>query len=196
MPKLKIKPDNKLFVNTLYFIEAKFGKPQSFFDIETDGLPYRIMWIKPTEENPYHLLTTAGLHILKFPYLPKNVEGIELFVRLPQSWDLEKGDWPLRMIEDIVHSLLKGEVMNPGSTYRFFETIAPNTKQCAAIVHYSMLGLEKTAYHLKRKDILFLEIQTLYENEWDKILGGDEMVIEAVYSLPHTDLKRKSFAHE
>ena len=196
MAKIKIKANKKLFLNTLSFIENKLGKPQSFFDIETDALPYRIMWIKPTEKNPYHILTTAGLHILKFDYLPKNVEGVELFVRLPENWDLESSDWPLRIMEDIVHSLLKGEVMNPGSTYRFLKEFAPNTKQCAAIVHYSMLGFENTVLPVKRKSILFLEIQTLYENEWDKILGGDETVVEAIYNLPYIDLNRKSFIDE
>ena len=196
MQKLKIKVNEKIFQCTLSFINSNFGKPSSLFDVETENYPYRIMWIKPTEENQYHILTTLGLHLIKFPYLPKKVEGVELFIRLPQTWDLEKSDWPLRLIDGIVSSLLKGEVMNPGSTYRFLKELDTNTKQCAAVVHYSMLGLEKTVCQFKKKDILFLEIQTLYEDEWEKIIARNEAVIEKLYSLPYADLNRETFVKD
>ena len=195
----KIKPNQKKYAATISYLEEKIGIFDTYVELESNnGYPFRVLIKEPTEQKPYYMLVTAGLQFIKFPHFGKNLEGFELFMRLPTSWKFpeestDKNAWAFHILEGIVSIIIDGSVMLPGMTYQF-EKFTSDTKQHIAMVHYSQVfGEEPFVLPLKKKDVVFLEVQTLYDEEFNVSKDDDGDVAYYVYTLPYIDLYRECF---
>ncbi|MDA8017528.1 MAG: suppressor of fused domain protein [Thermoanaerobaculia bacterium] len=169
-----------------------------FHDPTSEALDVEILRVGPTDERPFHLLTTCGMaqRAMAVPQELADQSLIELTLALPPSWcfdDAEvEGDagWPIRLLQDLArlphqvetwlgidHTVPCGE---PG------ETFAPDTLLCGCLLEDTGF-LPETFGRLDLSDgrsLRFLHVTTLYSDELDfKIALGAEALLERFEEL-------------
>ena len=195
VPKIKINMKN--FEQTIRQADRFFGKFDFTATIDVDGYPITLLVQEPSKEKPFFTLITVGLQFMRFPQYRKKLEGFELLMRLHYSWKFPKNEsdenaWPIHIIKGIASVMLSGSVMLPDMTYEF-EPFTDKTPQHIAIVNHSDYYLDReTVLPLQKRDVIYLEVQTMLDDEFHALRNGNEKIRYLVFSLPCIDLNRES----
>lgn len=194
----KIRVNKKNYDETILKADHLFGNFDYTTTIDVDNYPVTILVQEPTKEKPFYTLITVGLQFMKFPEYRKKLDGFELLMRLPYSWKFPQNGtdvnaWPLHIIQSIVSIMLSGSAMLPNTSYQF-DYFTNETQQKIAIVHHSLYYEDKPAVVLlKKKDVVFLEVQTMLDEEFRALREQkNEKILFLLFSLPCIDLKRES----
>ena len=164
-----------------------------FHEMSSGALEVEILRVEPTEERPFHILTTCGMaqRAMKMPDGLTDWCFAELVLALPKDWcfdDAEvEGDagWPIRLLQELArlpheadtwlgldHTVPFGE---PG------ESFAPDTHLCGCLLEVPGY-LPETFRRLDLSDgrsLHFLHVTPLYADELDyKATLGTESLLE------------------
>lgn len=198
MKLAKIKLNAKNIDATVEFITNKFGKVDSVVELNPLNFPFKVFIQNPTDEKPYYTLITLGVQLIKNKMNLKKLEGWEFFMRLPPNWIVpdepsDESAWPFFILESFVSIMLKNSPIIPALTTLEFKELGKNSKQNIAIADFpSCFGEDYPILTIKKKDIAYLEIQTLYREEFLHNQSNHD-ILEYIYQLPYIDLNRKNF---
>lgn len=77
-------------------VETYFGPvEQVFHELISYNVHVDVLWVKATEERPYHTLVTSGMSdvAMSMPDPISPYRHAELLIYLPKSWSIHSGDW-------------------------------------------------------------------------------------------------------
>lgn len=199
-------------------VEQHLGKIESVFhEIVSDTVHIDVLWVKATEEVPFHRLVTSGMSDLPM-HMPEGVKAsryAEVMMTLPAEWRIDQVSfedeawyWPVRELKYLArlphkhrtwlgfgHTVPNGDPAEP---------YAANTALCGALVVPS-ITVPKTFHSLPisaEKEIAFYSVVPLYKAEMDLKLrkGVDELLklfdkknVNDVVEIARVDVARKRF---
>ena len=173
-------------------LASHVGPVEEVFHETSTILEVEVLRVEPTEERPFHILTTCGMaqRAMSVPQGLGDWSHAELMMALPKDWCFDdpeiEGDagWPIRLLQDLArfpheyeswlgldHTVPCGE---PGETY------APYTHLSGCILEVPGY-LPETFRRLDLSDgrsLYFLHVTPLYADEMDykHTLGAEALL--------------------
>lgn len=185
--------DPVLAAEVEHHLACHVGPVEEVFHETSTVLEVEVLRVEPTEERPFHILTTCGMaqRAMSVPAGLADWNLAELVMALPRDWcfddDEIEGDagWPIRLLQDLArfphqydtwmgldHTMPCGE---PGETY------APDTHLAGCILEVPGY-LPETFRRLDLSDgrsLHFLHVTPLYADELDyKLTLGSEALLQ------------------
>ncbi|HYF52195.1 MAG TPA: suppressor of fused domain protein [Planctomycetota bacterium] len=193
MPDLSAgDPDNIEAISK--HVEKHIGEIETVFhELISPTVHIDVLWVKPSEKRPYHVLVTSGMSELPM-HAPEGAEDYryaELLIALPPDWPLsqeafkdEKNYWPIRWLKNIArgahemkwwvsygHTIPNGDPAEP---------FAENTQMSCWLLAPPIMVADSDFAKLKindEKTIHFLAMVPLYPEETELKLsrGADKL---------------------
>ena len=191
---MRIKKTLKKIDKILDYISDDIGTIHDGIALENDGVIFCMLDVEPKDGDDHRLLMTAGLSNLDNKYLPDKLCGIELYMRVPKDWkftydeDYEFG-WPRKIFTESAEIIRGGKAIVSGSTLTFEHLINGSKHSAVAI------GTNETDCFLmetKKGYIMYLVVQTITDDERERIIADDDDLLDKICNLPYVDPSRES----
>lgn len=175
-------------------IESHIGKIETtYHEIISDLVHIDVLFIKATEDRPFHVLVTSGVsdEPMNVPEGLEEHNRVELLVALPGEWPLteesfddENNYWPIRWLKSI------GRLPHEYETWIGWGHTIPNGDPAEKIANTNFVGfmlvppfaLPPEFFELKSSDnnkIKFYALIPLYQEEMDfKLSNGSDALEE------------------
>ena len=152
-----------------------------FHEVCSDDMHIDLLVYYPTEEFPYHIVSTIGMSGYTMNAVFPN---IELIMFLPKDWKISKEDfeneewyWPIRLLKVAARlPYTTNSFLEIGHTFSYDENDTPfakSTDMCSGLITHPTLldkGVEDLRYgFINRKKIKFLCLTAINKEELDYI---------------------------
>ncbi len=192
---MKMKKNFKKIDQITEYISENIGDIQDGVMLENNGIVICMLDVKPKQDADYRLIMTAGLSTLDNEFLPNNICGIELYVRVPKDWkftydeDYECG-WIRRVFTQIAELISSGKAIIFGSTLAFEHLINGSKHSAIAI---GVNDNDNFVMRTKKGRIVYFNVQTITSQERERLIKDDEELLDKICNLPYIDVSRESF---
>jgi Suppressor of fused protein (SUFU) len=182
----------------------------AFHEIVSDQVHIDLLWVKPTEKRPYHVLVTSGVSD-KPMTVPEGLEDLrhaELMIVLPKDWKLDDKSlqdenyyWPLRWLK------MAGRLPHEYTTWLGYGHTIPNGDPPEPIANTPFIGimltlaewLPESASQTRGRDdrlITFYMVVPLHNEEMNYKLDEGAEALETILAAANVgfvlDAKRSS----
>lgn len=191
---MRLKKALKNIDKILDYICDDIGIIHDGIALENEGILFCMVDVEPREEADHRLLMTTGLSNIDNNFLPDQLCGIELYMRVPKDWkftydeDYEFG-WPRKVFTEAADIICSGRAVVRGSTIAFEHLINGSKHSAVAI------GTNENDYFVmqtKKGYIVYLNVQTITNAEREQLIAGNDELLDKICNLPYVDPSRAS----
>ncbi len=191
---MRLKKALKNIDKILDYICDDIGIIHDGIALENEGILFCMVDVEPREEADHRLLMTTGLSNIDNNFLPDQLCGIELYMRVPKDWkftydeDYEFG-WPRKVFTEAADIIYSGRAVVRGSTIAFEHLINGSKHSAVAI------GTNENDYFVmqtKKGYIVYLNVQTITNAEREQLIAGNDELLDKICNLPYVDPSRAS----